>query len=71
MPDRLRMGVYYEVVAEGAHTQKSVVGRYRGRVALKGITRWWFETDAFDVLVLPEQVVELRAKGQFWGRAGL
>jgi hypothetical protein len=61
-------GHYYEVVVEGVHTQRSVVGRYRKKVALRGVVYWWFTGDAFQVLVEPDDVVDMKDVGRFYGR---
>lgn len=66
--EELIHGHYYEVVAEGAHTGRSVVGRYRGKVRLRGVVHWWFTGDAFEVLVDPDDVFFMKDLGRLYGR---
>jgi hypothetical protein len=66
--DELTTGHYYEVVADGARTHRSIVGRYRRKVLLRGVVHWWFTTDSFQVLVDPDDVVSLKDLGRLYGR---
>ena len=66
--DELINAHYYEVVADGNRTHRSIVGRYRGKVLLRGVVHWWFTGDAFQVLVDPDDVVSVKHLGRLYGR---
>jgi hypothetical protein len=59
---------YYEVVAEGIHAHHSIVGRYRSTVRLRGVVYWWLTGAAFQILVDPDDVVEVKHLGRLYGR---
>jgi hypothetical protein len=61
-------GHYYAIVVEGAKTHRSVFGRYRGKVRLRGVVHWWFTGDAFQVLIDPDDIVEWKDLGRLYGR---
>lgn len=66
--DHLSPGHYYEVVLEGAHVWRSVIGRYRGKLRLRGVVHWWFTGDAFQILVDPDDVKKLYYHGRMYGK---
>ena len=66
--EELIVGHYYEITAQGGHTQRSVTGRYRGTMKLRGYKVYWFSTDAFEVMVEPEYLVNLKDLGKLYGR---